>query len=303
MNLKQPVLGFVGVGKMGSPMATRLLEAGYTLCVFDPSAAAVEKMSARGATRAASPAEVASIAGIVFMCLPTPDVVRSVALGEQGVVHGSAIRTLVDLGTTGPVTERDLGRGLSEHGVTLVDSPVTGGIAGAIAGTLAVMVACPKETLAEVEPILKNLGRVIYTGEAPGLAQTAKLANNLLSAAALAISAEAMAMGVKAGLDPQILLDIINAGSGRNSATEDKFPRAILPGTFDFGMATELFCKDVRLCVDEAESLGVPMIVGSAVRQMFDVTKARFGPSSDFTCIAKVIEEWAGVEIRRSKNH
>jgi 3-hydroxyisobutyrate dehydrogenase-like beta-hydroxyacid dehydrogenase len=269
--------------------------------VFDPSAEAVENMSARGATRAAPPAEVASIAGIVFMCLPTPEVVRSVALGEQGVVHGSKIRILVDLGTTGPVMERNIGRGLKERGVTLVDSPVTGGISGAIAGTLAVMVACPRDTLAEVAPILESLGRVIYTGDAPGLAQTAKLANNLLSAAALAISAEAMAMGVKAGLDPRILLDIINAGSGRNSATEDKFPRAILPGTFDFGMATELFCKDVRLCVDEAESLGVPMVVGSAVRQMFDVTKARFGPSSDFTCIAKVIEEWARVEIREGQ--
>ncbi len=301
MSIQKPALGFVGLGKMGSPMATRLLDAGHPLCVFDPSVEAVENMSARGATRAASATEVASVARIVFVCLPTPDVVKAVALGERGVVHGSAIRTLVDLGTTGPVMERTIGRGLEGHGITLVDSPVTGGIAGAIAGTLAVMVACPQDTLAEIQPILENLGRVIYTGKVPGLAQTAKLANNLLSAAALAISAEAMAMGMKAGLDPQTLLDIINSGSGRNSATEDKFPLAVLPGTFDFGMATELFCKDVRLCVDEAESLGVPMIVGSAVRQMFDVTKARFGPSSDFTSIAKVVEEWAHVEIREGQ--
>jgi len=103
---------------------------------------------------------------------------------------------------------------------------------------------------------------------------------------------------VKAGLDPKILLDIINAGSGRNSATQDKFPRSILPGTFDFGFATGLSYKDVRLCVDEAEALGVPMVVGAAVRQMLAVTQAMYGAASDFTCIAKVLEEWSGVEIR-----
>ena len=130
------------------------------------------------------------------------------------------------------------------------------------------------------------------------LAQVAKLGNNLLAAAALVISSEALAMGVKAGLDPAIMIDIINASSGRNSATQDKFPRAILPGTFDFGFATGLSYKDVRLCVDEAEALGVPMVLGAVVRQMLAVTNAKFGPDSDFTSIARVVEEWAGVEIR-----
>jgi 3-hydroxyisobutyrate dehydrogenase-like beta-hydroxyacid dehydrogenase len=187
---------------------------------------------------------------------------------------------------------------VNERGITAVDSPVSGGVAGAKAGTLAVMVSCPQHAYAEVEPILKTFGRLFYTGEKPGLAQTAKLANNLLAAAALVVSSEAMAMGVKAGLDPKVLIDIINAGSGRNSATQDKFPRSILPGTFDFGFATGLSYKDVRLCVDEAETLGVPMVVGAAVRQMLAVTQAKFGADSDFTCIAKVLEEWAGVEIR-----
>jgi 3-hydroxyisobutyrate dehydrogenase-like beta-hydroxyacid dehydrogenase len=114
----------------------------------------------------------------------------------------------------------------------------------------------------------------------------------------MVISSEALVMGVKAGIDPKVMLDIINAGSGRNSATQDKFPRSILPGTFDFGFATGLSYKDVRLCVDEAESLGVPMVVGAAVRQMLAVTNAKFGPASDFTSIIRVVEEWAGVEVR-----
>ncbi len=276
----------------------RLVNAGFPLCVFDPDAAAAAPLVARGAVRAASPADVASRARIVLLCLPTPAVVRAAVLGDDGLVRGSAVRTIIDLGTTGPGMEKAIAAGAAEHGVTVVDSPVTGGIAGATAGTLAVMVACPDEAFADAEPVLRHLGKVIRAGTTAGLAQVAKLANNLLSASALAVSAEAMAMGVKAGIDPQVLLDIINAGSGRNSATEDKFPRAILPGRFDFGMKTGLFLKDVRLCLEEAESLGVPMVVGGAVRALFAATRARFGDESDFTQIAQLVEEWAHVDIR-----
>jgi 3-hydroxyisobutyrate dehydrogenase-like beta-hydroxyacid dehydrogenase len=292
------ILGFVGVGRMGGPMSSRLMDAGYSLCVFDTNTDALQPLVARGAKVAASPAEVGSNASTVLVSLPTPTVVQAVALGENGLIHGSQIRTLIDLSTTGPGVAALVARGVGDRGIALVDSPVSGGVAGAKAGTLAVMVSCPRPTFTAVEPILKNLGRLFYTGEKPGLAQTAKLANNLLAAAALVVSSEALAMGVKAGLDPKVLIDIINAGSGRNSATQDKFPRSILPGTFDFGFATGLSYKDVRLCVDEAEALGVPMVVGSAVRQMLAVTNAKYGAASDFTCIAKVVEEWAGVEIR-----
>ena len=152
--------------------------------------------------------------------------------------------------------------------------------------------------VAEVEPLLKVFGKIFFVGEKAGLGQVAKLANNLLAAAAMAVSSEAVVMGVKAGIDPKVLLDIINAGSGRNSATQDKFPRSVLPRTFDFGFATGLSYKDVRLCVDEAESMGVPMVVGAAVREMLAVTNAKFGPTSDFTSMTRVIEEWAGVEVR-----
>jgi 3-hydroxyisobutyrate dehydrogenase-like beta-hydroxyacid dehydrogenase len=296
--MDQQVLGFVGVGRMGGPMASRLLDAGYSLCVFDTNAEAVKPLVARGAKSAASPAEVGSMARIVLMSLPTPGIVHAVALGTDGIAHGSSVKILIDLSTTGPGMATTVARSVSERGIIAVESPVSGGVAGAKAGTLAVMVACPQHAFAEVEPILKTFGRLFFTGEKPGLAQTAKLANNLLAAAAMVVSSEAMAMGVKAGLDPKILLDIINAGSGRNSATQDKFPRTVLPGTFDFGFATGLSYKDVRLCVDEAETLGVPMVVGAAVRQMLAVTQAKFGADSDFTCIAKVVEEWAKVEIR-----
>ena len=296
--MSKPELGFVGVGRMGGPMSERLLEAGYSLTIFDTDASSVEALLKKGAKKASSAAEVASASDIVLMSLPTPDIVRTVALGERGVASGNRVRTLIDLSTTGPGVSNIVAKELTQRNVAWVDSPVSGGVKGAIAGTLAVMVSCPKPVFEEIEPILKVFGKIFFTGEKPGLAQSAKLANNLMAAAALVITSEAVAMGVKAGLDAKVLIDIINASSGRNSATQDKFPRAVLPGTFDFGFTTGLSYKDVRLCVDEAEAMGVPMVCGAAVRQILAITNARFGADSDFTFIAKVLEEWAGVEMR-----
>jgi len=292
------VLGFVGVGRMGGPMAGRLLDAGHALCVFDTSAEAVKPLAARGATVAGSAEEVGSSADMVFTSLPTPPIVQAVCLGERGILKGTRVKTLIDLSTTGPTVAGVVAKAARERGVSWVDSPVSGGVAGATKGTLAVMVSCAKDTFPVVDPVLKTFGKTFYVGEKPGLAQIAKLANNLLAAAAIVLSSEAVVMGVKAGLDARTLIDIINAGSGRNSATQDKFPKAILTRTFDFGFATGLSYKDVRLCLDEAEALGVPMVAGAAVRQVLAITQARFGPDSDFTSIAKVVEEWAGVEIR-----
>jgi 3-hydroxyisobutyrate dehydrogenase-like beta-hydroxyacid dehydrogenase len=230
--------------------------------------------------------------------LPTPDIVKNVALGPNGISSGNRARIVIDLSTSGPGAAKLIAQEFAPRNMTLVDAPVSGGITGAVNGTLAVMVSCPKATFEVVEPILKTFGKLFYTGEKPGNAQTAKLANNLMAATALVITSEAMAMGVKGGVDAKVLIDIFNASSGRNTATSDKFPRAVLPGTFDFGFATGLSYKDVRLCIDEAEAMGVPMVCGSVVRQMLAITIAKYGASSDFTSIAKVLEEWAGVQMR-----
>jgi 3-hydroxyisobutyrate dehydrogenase-like beta-hydroxyacid dehydrogenase len=296
--MPDPIIGFVGLGRMGSPMAGRLLDAGYALSVYDTQSETMAALGARGAHLAKSPADVASSSDIVLASLPTPDIVKAVALGSNGIIEGTRARVLVDLSTTGPGAAKIIAEGLKTKNIILVDAPVSGGIRGAVGGSLAVMVSCPKATFDTVQPILKNFGKLFYTGEKPGLAQTAKLANNLMAAAAIVITSEAVAMGVKGGLDARVLIDIINASSGRNSASEDKFPRAVLPGTFDFGFTTGLSYKDVRLCIDEAEAMGVPMVCGAVVRQMLAITNAKYGASSDFTSIAKVLEEWAGVEMR-----
>ena len=291
-----PTLGFVGLGRMGGPMSRRLIDAGFDVIVFDAKPDAQAPLKDAGAAIASSPQNVGDSADLVFVSLPTPDIVEKVVL--SGVGQGTQVKTIVDLSTSGPGMAGRVSRALEPRGIAWVDAPVSGGVAGAKNGTLAVMASGPRAAFESAEPLLKNFGKVFFVGEKAGLAQVAKLGNNLLAAAAMVISSEALVMGVKAGIDPKIMLEIINAGSGRNSATQDKFPRSILPGTFDFGFATGLSYKDVRLCVDEAENLGVPMVVGGAVRQMLAVTNAKFGPTSDFTSITRVVEEWAGVEVR-----
>ena len=292
------VVGFVGLGRMGGPMSGRLAAAGNTVYAFDANGAALRAAETAGCKPCASARDVAARADIVFISLPTPDIVNKVVLGEQGLAGGSRAGIVVDLSTTGPGMAGRVANGLQAHGIAWLDAPVSGGIKGAQGGTLAVMVSGPQSAYAVAEPLLRHFGKLFYVGEKAGLAQVAKLANNLLAASALVVTSEAVVMGVKAGLDPKVLIDIINVSSGRNSATQDKFPRAILPRTFDFGFATGLSYKDVRLCVDEAEAMGVPMVVGAAVRQMLAVTNAKFGPNSDFTSIARVVEEWAGVEVK-----
>jgi len=292
-------LGFIGVGRMGIHMAGRLLDAGYAVTVYDTNETAMQRLEQRGAKRAASAADVASKCETVLVSLPTPDIVKAVALGKSGVIEGSKAKTFVDLSTTGPRVAKEVAAGLATKGITAVDAPVSGGPSGAEKGTLAMMIACPRPLADELRPVIEVLGKFFYIGEEPGLGQTMKVINNLLSATAITITSEAMVMGVKAGLDPTTMLDVINAGSGRNTATADKFPRCVVPRRFDFGFTTGLLYKDIKLCLDEAEALGVPMIVGNAVRQLMAIGKAAQGPDADITEFVKPLEKLAGVEVGR----
>ena len=291
-------VGFIGLGNMGRPMASRLIDAGYSLTVCDLRPESVAALTARGARAAASPAAVASAVDTVLLSLPTPPIVREVVLGANGVSSGSRVKTVIDLSTTGAKVAQEIAAALAAKGITAVDSPVSGGVSGAVKATVAVMVACPKAMFAHLEPMLKHIGKVFFIGERPGMGQTMKLANNLLSATALAATCEAVVFGVKAGLDPAIMIDVINAGSGRNTATQDKFPRAILPRTFDFGFTTGLMYKDVKLCLDEAEAAGVQMWIANSVRQLWQQAHAENGPDSDFTTLVKMLERWAKVEVK-----
>jgi 3-hydroxyisobutyrate dehydrogenase-like beta-hydroxyacid dehydrogenase len=290
-------IGFVGVGRMGGRMARRLLQAGYGLTIHDTTDAASEALVALGARRVDSPAAVASAAEIVLASLPTPPIVETVALGPKGIIEGGRVKIFIDMSTTGATYAKRVADGLAAKGIVAVDAPVSGGIAGAERGTVAVMVSCSDEIFGRLKPVLDHIGKVFHVGTQPGLGQTMKLLNNLLSATAMAISSEAVVMGVKAGLDPKMIIDVINSGSGRNTATQDKIPRCVIPRTFDFGFAIGLLNKDVRLCLQEADALGVPMVVGSAVRQLLSIATASEGPDADMTELVKPVEKWAGVRV------
>ena len=214
-------LGFIGVGRMGDPMARNLLTAGFELTIYDTSAAAIEPLKALGAQVAKSPLEVANAAEVVLVSLPTPDIVKKVA---TEVSAGSRMKIFIDVSTTGPKVAGEVAAALAAKGITAVDAPVSGGVGGA-QGNAAVMLACPRDLVERVRPVLEPIGKVFFLGERPGSGQLMKLANNLLSAAALAVTSEVMVMGVKGGLDPKVMLDVINSGTGRNSASVDKFPR------------------------------------------------------------------------------
>ena len=290
-------IGMIGTGRMGGPMAERLLEAGHHLVVFDTNEAASRPLAARGAAIARSALEVANQADVVLASLPTPDIVRRTIIGPDGAINGTRMRRFIDLSSTGAVATTEIAAALAPRGIEFLDAPVSGGVAGARGGKLTVMVSGPRGTYDELQPLLAVFGRVLFVGTKPGLAQTLKLLNNLMSATAVAITSEAMAMGVKAGLDPTVMLDVINTSSGRNSATQDKFPKHVLTRGFDFGFSAGLSFKDVRLCLEEAEALGVPMVVGTMVRQMLSITCNTYGFDTDCTSVARIVEGWSDCEI------
>jgi 3-hydroxyisobutyrate dehydrogenase-like beta-hydroxyacid dehydrogenase len=288
-------LGFIGLGRMGQPMARRLIEAGHDVTVFDTRQDAIAPLVKIGAKQASSPADLGDKVETVIASLPTPDIVLAVATGPKGVAEGSRVRRFVDLSTTGAGMAARVAAALKSKGVAQIDSPVSGGVAGAQKGSLAVMVSGARSEVEQVSRALSVFGRIFYVGERAGMAQTMKLINNLLSATALAATSEAVVMGMKAGLDPAVMVDIINAGTGRNSASQDKFPKQILPGTFDAGFATGLMMKDVRLCLAEAKAMGLPMQVASAVGALWETTHTERGPDSDFTTIFQTVEQHAGL--------
>jgi 3-hydroxyisobutyrate dehydrogenase-like beta-hydroxyacid dehydrogenase len=290
-------IGFIGLGNMGQPMARRLIEAGHRLTVFDTRREAVDQLAALGAIAAASAADVADKVETVMASLPTPAIVQAVSTGDGGVIQGKRVRRFVDLSTTGARAAAANAAVLASKNIVQVDSPVSGGVAGAKKGTLAVMVSGPSPDIDVVKDALSVFGKVFVVGNKPGMAQTMKLANNFLSATALAATSEAVVMGVKAGLDPAVMIDVINAGSGRNTASTDKFPKEILPRSFDAGFATALMLKDVRLCLEEAKALGVPNDVMSAVARLWELTAAEIGADKDFTTIIQPVERRAGVTV------
>jgi 3-hydroxyisobutyrate dehydrogenase-like beta-hydroxyacid dehydrogenase len=291
-------IGFIGLGNMGFHMARRLIEAGHSVIALDTRKEALDRIVALGGKPAASAKEVADRAETVMASLPTPDIVLAVATGAGGIIDGQRVRRFVDLSTTGADMAKRVFALLAARDIVQIDAPVSGGVSGAEKGTVAVMASGPRADVEAVKPALAVIGKFFFIGEQPGAGQTMKLCNNFLSATAMAATSEAMVLGVKAGLDPRVMLDVINAGSGRNTATESKFPKNVVPRTFDLGFTNGLMIKDVKLCLSEATNLGVPMQVAEAVMRLLQQACEEIGADADLTTIVQPLEHRTGVEVR-----
>jgi 3-hydroxyisobutyrate dehydrogenase-like beta-hydroxyacid dehydrogenase len=290
-----PEVGFVGLGAMGSHMTRRLVEAGRSVRAYDTDGDALTHAVKAGARAADSAAAVADAAEIVLVSLPSPDVVAGVA---EELAAGSAMRVYVDLSTTGPHVAEQVARRLSAGGVGAVDAPVSGGVAGARDGRLTIMVSGAAPDVAAAGPLLEVLGATIFiVGDRAGQGQCVKVINNLMSACSIAITAEAASLGVKAGVDPRTLLEVVAASSGANTAAAQKFPQHVLTRTFHQGFRMNLMAKDVRLCLDEARRRQVPMLLGATVEQLWNLGEASFGPDADFMEIVQMFERWSDTTI------
>jgi 3-hydroxyisobutyrate dehydrogenase len=288
-------LGLIGVGNIGQHFANRLLAAGHQLIVHDRSREAQDRIVARGAIGANSVDELARQTPIVLLCLPLPASVAEV--GAQ-LAQVPGVRIVVDLSTTGPSVTKTVEAQLSAQGIAMIGSPVSGGTVAAEKGTLAVMAAGPKAAYDEIEPILQVIGKnIFYLGDDPSLGQTTKIINNTLYATSMIASCEALVYGVKAGLDPKTLLDVINVSSGRSFATLERIPQCVLDRSFPVRFTTELLHKDVKMCIDEAEKLGVPMSVNPAARQFLAFAITQGDGQRDNVYPIRHIEKWAGAQF------
>ncbi|MGI5133048.1 NAD(P)-dependent oxidoreductase [Pseudonocardia sp. CA-107938] len=273
-------VGFVGLGRMGDPMVRRLAGAGIAVRGHD---AVPRPDLADVVTLVGSAAEVA--APVVVLMLPDSGVV-------EAVVHGGLLdalepdTVLVDMGSSEPLRTRALAPVVAERGVTLVDAPVSGGVKGAVAGSLTIMAGGPEDVVGALEPLLALLGRVRHVGPV-GAGHALKALNNLMSAAHLLASSEALLAGQRFGLDPEVMLDAVNGSSGRSGSTENKWPNFVLPGTFDSGFALTLMLKDIRIALGLAEATGVPAALTARTVELWAEAAEALGPDADHTEIVR----------------
>jgi 2-hydroxy-3-oxopropionate reductase len=285
-------IGCLGLGNMGQPMAGKLLDGGHELSVCDISEDALRPLLERQARRAASPRELADACDTIIVSLPTLEIFRHVLAGPDGLLAGRAIKTLVNTCTVGVAFIREIEAACAAAGVTVIDAPISGGVAGARAGTLATMVSGNPERVSDLMPVLRLWGpTIVVAGDRPGAAQIMKLTNNMLCAVALVATSEAMTMSGKAGIPDEAMLQILNNGTGRNFATTHIFPGAVLPRTFDFGATIEILMKDVDLAIEQGEELGVPMWVSQAVRLVLKHGVFQGRAQQDMSRVVEIIED------------
>jgi 3-hydroxyisobutyrate dehydrogenase-like beta-hydroxyacid dehydrogenase len=281
-------LGFAGLGRMGGPLSRRLVEAGYALSGFD-AAGTAERLPA-GATAAGSIAELARAADTILLSVPDGTVSQAICREIAGASERRA-QTVIDLSTIGIAAARGCAEILSAVGIAYVDAPVSGGVAGAESGSLAMMVGTPAERFEALDPLLAVLAKNRFRiGDEAGQGQAMKLLNNYVSSAALAATCEATVFGARLGLDLAQMVEVLNASSGRSAASQDKFPKSVVPRSYDFGFAGALMTKDVSLYLENVKGAGTPHELAASVAGLWQRFNAAH-PTADFTYLHKYLED------------
>ena len=276
-----PLVGFIGLGQMGGPMAGNIAKAGFSVLCFDT--AGTDKLLPEKCKAATSLADVVRNTDTVFLSLPDGKISNAVAK-DIAAVENRRATVVVDLSTIGPDAAKSAAATLKEAGITYIDAPVSGGRAGAIKGTITLMWGGPKAELERHRAIAESFcGNPFHVGDEPGQGQAVKLVNNFLSATAMVATSEAMLFGLSQGLDMKTMLDVVNVSTGQNTATSDKFPNRVLPGTFDAGFYAELLNKDVQLYFENAKKAGTPTHVSTEVAGIWRRCIEAFEPRTDFT--------------------
>ena len=292
-------IGFIGLGRMGAPMARRIREAGYDLLVYDINSAQMLIMQKAGALPAKSASLLATHTKCIILMLPDSQSVQAVVEGEQGLLAtlqpGS---TIIDMSTSNPLATKSLGATVERQGSILIDAPVSGGVGKAETGELTIMVGGDEDTCAGLFPVLKTMGSSVEHVGPLGSGHTIKVLNNLLSATHLLATVEVLSAGLKMGLDPDKMLKVINKSTGRNLSSEHKLPNFILNRKFDSHFSMDLMCKDIAIAHDMINTLKCPAFLPGIVTQLWYLANEKGGKGYDHTEIVRLYEEWLQMELK-----
>lgn len=295
----KPMIGFIGIGDMGTLMSQNLLKAGYPLVVYDLREKAMESLVRAGAEQASSPRDTASRSSIVITMLPASPDVETVMLGPKGVIKGAKSGDIaIDMSSSYPASTKMICERLATKGIRMLDAPVSGGTEGACEGTLSIMVGGEEKDYEECHPIFEAMGKNIYYLGKIGSGHTVKALNNLCSACNMAITSEALVVATKLGLSPDKVINVINSSSGRSWSSEFKFPNFVLNNAFNSGFTMGLMSKDVEMAIRLGRELHVPMFVGSVIQQLYNYYVGQGGGDDCSSSIIKLIEDWCGVKVR-----
>jgi 3-hydroxyisobutyrate dehydrogenase len=292
-------VGFIGVGNMGNPMASNVLKAGFPMIVYDRNPQAMENLLQAGAQRAASAREVVEGAEIVLTSLPASPDVEAVYLEPGGLVDSAKPGTmLIDLSSVLPSTPRKIEPRAQARGVHFLEAPVSGGVSGARAATLAIMVGGDPETLTRAQPVLRAIGPNIFHVGPVGAGNTVKAINNMMASVNALAMMEGVALGVKAGLDPMTIYEVVKASSGGSKALE-RIPNSLIPRQFEPGFKVQLMNKDLETFNTIAKELHVPVSFANVAQQYQQMAIAAGLAEQDTSVVMTIIERLAAMQVSR----